>query len=548
MSVFNKEFFLGFITEITPQCAGISIPSSSALEKCRAAKKGGNVGDFIVIEGRENGFLARLTEMNLAGIAGGAEGAAGGKNVDSDDFPVAAKAELLLVFNVSNPDKAQKTVFAYPPVGAKVYCCGREQVEKYISEFGKKDRNAESYAQLGKLVSSDAACNVSLNALFQRHCAVVGTTGGGKSWTVSKLMEAVLSKTANKIILFDATGEYGAIKSKTIVLGEDSFFPYQKLSISDLFILLRPGGQSQRSILLEAVRSLKIVRLSGKTGTYKKAYMQRKEYNEIYEKHVKEIEDNTCNFDINFLVPQIKEECVSYFPEGWGAADTKLYDQQASLVNRIVNLINTDVFNKLFGFKNMSENNISVIDAIETFTKEPGGGILRINLEYVSSLFSAKEITANAIGSYLLNKARSKDFKDSPVVLVVDEAHQFMNKNVTDEIADSMPLDSFDLIAKECRKYGLFLCIATQMPRDIPEGTLSQIGTFIVHRLINERDKKVIENAASSAGKNMLSFLPALGEGEALLIGVDFSMPLLIKMNKPDNPPVYGTPVLSGKE
>ena len=45
-------------------------------------------------------------------------------------------------------------------------------------------------------------------------------------------------------------------------------------------------------------------------------------------------------------------------------------------------------------------------------------------------------------------------------------------------------LDSFDQIAKECRKHGLFLCLATQMPRDIPQGTLSQMGTFIVHRLI----------------------------------------------------------------
>jgi DNA helicase HerA-like ATPase len=205
------------------------------------------------------------------------------------------------------------------------------------------------------------------------------------------------------------------------------------------------------------------------------------------------------------------------------------------------------VFNRLFGFKNVLEKNVSIIDAIENFTKADAGksGILRINLEYVSSLFSAKEITANAIGSYLLNKAREKDFKESPVILVVDEAHQFMNKGVSDEHFESLPLDSFDLIAKECRKYGLFLCLATQMPRDIPEGTLSQLGSFIVHRLINERDKKVVENAASSAGKNMLSFLPALGEGEALFIGVDFPMPLLLKLYKPDNPPIYNTPLLN---
>ncbi|MDR2425706.1 MAG: ATP-binding protein [Endomicrobium sp.] len=540
MNLFNEKEFLGYVYEINPQYAGIYFPSLSDLSKEYGGKSGVNVGDFIIIEGKERGFLARLTETGMHDSHN--------KTLRSshEDLRILGKAEFLLTFKLSDPDKAEKTVFAYPSAGAKVYYCPEEQIEKYIQRFaGKTD--GDLYAPLGTLVSSNARCNISLNSLFARHCAVIGTTGSGKSWTVSKLIESVISKTNNGIILFDATGEYGMLKSKTLILGEDSYFPYQKLSVSDLFILLRPNGESQKSILLEAVRSLKIMRLSEKTGTFKKAYHQRKEYNAFYKKFVTEIEDNTCNFDINYLVPQIKEESVSYFPEGWGAVDTKLYDQQASMVNKIVNLINTDVFNKLFGFKNAVQNNISIIDAIENFTGSSYGGekILRINLENVSSLFSAKEITANAIGSYLLDKARNKTFRDSPVLLVVDEAHQFLNKNITDEHFESLTLDAFDLIAKECRKYGLFLCLATQMPRDIPEGTLSQIGSFIVHRIINERDKKVVENAASSAGKNMLSFLPALGEGEVLLVGVDFPMPLLLKIDKPDCPPVYNTPRLN---
>lgn len=85
------------------------------------------------------------------------------------------------------------------------------------------------------------------------------------------------------------------------------------------------------------------------------------------------------------------------------------------------------------------------------------------------------------------------------------------------------------------------------MPRDIPVGTLSQMGTFIVHRLINELDKKSIENACSSANKNALSFLPILGEGEALLVGVDFPMPLIIKIDEPSKKPNSKTPKLKPK-
>ena len=147
----------------------------------------------------------------------------------------------------------------------------------------------------------------------------------------------------------------------------------------------------------------------------------------------------------------------------------------------------------------------------------------------------------------MLRKSRKFEFKTSPIILCIDEAHQFLNKRISADDDTSFYLQNIDNIAKECRKYGLFLCLATQMPRDIPIGTLSQMGTFIVHRLINEQDKKSIENASSSANKNVLSFLPSLGEGEALLIGVDFPMPLMIKMNEPINKPNSNTPTLKKK-
>jgi DNA helicase HerA-like ATPase len=127
-------------------------------------------------------------------------------------------------------------------------------------------------------------------------------------------------------------------------------------------------------------------------------------------------------------------------------------------------------------------------------------------------------------------------------VVLLDEAHQFLNKTVQDEYYSVQPLDAFDLIAKECRKFGLFICLATQMPRDIPMGTLSQIGTFIVHRLINKYDKESIENACSAANRSALSFLPVLGRGEAILLGVDLPMPISIRVKPPGRRPFSKTP------
>ena len=207
---------------------------------------------------------------------------------------------------------------------------------------------------------------------------------------------------------------------------------------------------------------------------------------------------------------------------------------------RINNLLSENDYKKMFGFE-FSENK-DLISIIDDFLKSDKN-ILRIGFENVPYNFQVREILANAIGKYLLNLSRRDEFKKNPLVLFVDEAHQFLNKKVKHEYCESTELNSFDTIAKESRKYGLFLCIATQMPRDIPIGTLSQIGTFISHRLINHQDKEAIANACSSANRDTLAFLPILGSGEAILMGVDFPMPVMLKVDLPIIEPNSSTPL-----
>ncbi len=571
MKPFSHNYFLGYINEVTPQYIKIHFPSSILLNKFHfegTSYTGGGVGNFVVIEGDEYGFLAQLTEVKLSDSEKKELTEKAIEHKDSDFHPI-GKAELLLSFSVYEPQKIEKTVSKYPSIGAKVYSCSDDQIAKYVKQFGYKGNDDNIYASLGRLTSNNVECKVALNSLFGRHCAVVGTTGGGKSWTISKLIEEITKETDNKVILIDATGEYEELpNSQSFILGKDSSFPYQKLSISDLFYLLRPTGQSQRPILLEAIRSLKIQKLIEKDEVYVKAKTKKEIYFDLYRQNIEKIENNQCDFNINLLAKQIKEECV--YPVGgefkspdyshWGDYESKTYDYQTSLINRITDLLNTNIFNQVLGFKEEKKSTntentekkiyekISIIGKIDDFLKQGHGGVLRINFEEIPSSFSVKEIISNALATHLLNKARDKSFKENPIILILDEAHQFLNKSIKDEFFEMHSLDAFDLIAKECRKHGLFLCLATQMPRDIPIGTLSQMGTFIVHRLINEQDKKAIENAVSSASRNSLSFLPILGEGEALLVGVDFPMPLLLKIDEPSVKPNSKTPTFGKKQ
>ena len=149
-------------------------------------------------------------------------------------------------------------------------------------------------------------------------------------------------------------------------------------------------------------------------------------------------------------------------------------------------------------------------------------------MEFLPVLHRTREIIANALARNLLAYARQGRFKVQPLVLALDEAHQALSPKLSD-LALDFPLEAFNIIAKEGRKYGLTLCLATQRPRDIPDDVLSQGGTFFAHRLVNEADRGAVERATGSADSTILSHLPAMAPGEAFIIGVDFPTPLRVR-------------------
>lgn len=469
-------------------------------------------------------------------------------------------------------------------IGAKVFICSSQFIKGYFKGFGVKKENLGTapVIKLGHLTyDKTTLVELSQQAIFGRHCAIVGTTGGGKSYTVSKLLEGMIEN-KNKAIIIDPTGEYSnfdintEIACKPLILSNDAFFHYSNLTVSDLFVLLRPSGQVQSPKLMEAIKSLKILRILEKNidndfitkpdentysikitdilreeikvsnNTILKAGQLMRPFNRVYSKFINEIESLNSDFNIESLSFQLVKECINDVDfnnhNKWGGINNNHATNCISLILRVNNLINNPQFNKVFGFEKQKNDPSELISGINEFLNGDLK-VLRIGFEEVSFDFQAREILANAVGKFLLELARNKKFKQNPIVLFVDEAHQFLNKKVKDEYFETTELSSFDSIAKECRKYGLFLCIATQMPRDIPNGTLSQIGTFIAHRLINHQDKEAIANACSSANRDTLAFLPVLGSGEAILMGVDFPMPVMLKVDAPHITPNSDTPL-----
>ncbi|MBF1153219.1 MAG: ATP-binding protein [[Eubacterium] sulci] len=120
------------------------------------------------------------------------------------------------------------------------------------------------------------------------------------------------------------------------------------------------------------------------------------------------------------------------------------------------------------------------------------------------------------------------------VHLIIDEAHNILNdsiKNVGDDWQDYR-LSIFEEIIKEGRKFGFYVTIASQRPADISQTITSQLHNFFIHRLVNDKDLRMLENTMPTLDKGSYKKISTLGKGEAIVTGNALSIPLFIKVDK----------------
>lgn len=118
--------------------------------------------------------------------------------------------------------------------------------------------------------------------------------------------------------------------------------------------------------------------------------------------------------------------------------------------------------------------------------------------------------------------------------LIIDEAHNILNaeyRNNGDDWQDYR-LSVFEEIIKEGRKFGFYLTLSSQRPADISATIMSQLHNYLIHRLVNEKDLKMLENTMPTLDKNSYQMIPSLGQGEAIITGNAMQVPVFVKVEK----------------
>lgn len=127
-----------------------------------------------------------------------------------------------------------------------------------------------------------------------------------------------------------------------------------------------------------------------------------------------------------------------------------------------------------------------------------------------------------------VQRYRKINKQELPTTIVLEEAHTFLRDF---GINGNICLETFERIAREGRKFGLSMVLSSQRPSELSQTVLSQCNTFLLHRIVNDRDQELVKKLVPDSLSGLLKELPILPSRKAILVGWAFPIPVLVEMN-----------------
>lgn len=215
----------------------------------------------------------------------------------------------------------------------------------------------------------------------------------------------------------------------------------------------------------------------------------------------------------------------------------RVRDNCSTLLTRVKNLGMRDEFSFLCGSTSNPRDNAVTTESftdgvlgIDRASHEPAkrSQIYILDLSTVGD--EVVEVVSSVVTRLLFDRLRQSETRNSfPVNLILEEAHRYVpRQNATASTLDATHI--FERVAKEGRKYGLFLMLSSQRPSELSGTVLSQCSNYIVHRIQNPEDLQHIRRMTPFISEPVLNRLASLPKQYALVFGTSVSIPTTFKV------------------
>lgn len=452
----------------------------------------------------------------------------------------------------------ERGISQYPGINDEVHLVTEDDLGRI---YGVGD---EGQITIGRLAGAESIpVRIDLDRLVTRHSAVVGSTGSGKSTTISSLLRSICQSGGGKrcssarILLLDIHGEYGdALKSAAQVFrvnpSDDEqplHVPYWALdTLTLLDFLMGPMSETALTGVLDRIQAAKLAVAEGVAGV--------------------DLNALTINTPLPFSLRQLwadlvdpeyktwanKERTSPALEEAGNAQSLKLPKYSPPGPGSALPYINQT---NVLGIKRqLAQMRSRLLDRQYDFMLHPGewepdlAGKSQMDLpELLEAWFGhdkpitvldlsgvPSQVLVRLIGG-ILNITYEAMFwgrnlpeggRNRPELVVMEEAHRYLGRD-----ADNPARDMVQRIVKEGRKFGVGAMIISQRPSEIDETILSQCGTQFALRLSNNADQGKVKAALPDSLSGLVDTLPVLRTGEAIIMGEAARLPIRCRINLP---------------
>lgn len=462
----------------------------------------------------------------------------------------------------------ERGVLQSPTSGDQVHLVTNDDLRIVYGGYSK-----QSSILIGNQSASEGLeARLDLDKMISRHCAVLGSTGSGKSNAVSIIIKAIAEKPlpSARVLMIDPHGEYSSSlrgKCRVFRVGasvaddeEELSVPFWALPFKELMAIF-PGKLSDQNedYIRGKVLGLKRVSAIGIGGLRIESITA----DSPVPFSIAQLWFDLDNFErITFKADRISPEALTTFGDpttltsnqypiaGLGASAPFL-NQKAKGILGFLDGMRSRLLDQSFRFLfspigYAPDLNGVVPNDLPTLYATWFGHGFPVSILDLSAIPS--EVVQTIAGCILKitydalywGQATLVGGKLQPLLVVLDEAHTYLKAG-----EESISSRTVQTIAKEGRKYGVGLLLVTQRPSELDETVLSQCGSIIALRMTNSRDKGHVVSAMQDELREMADVLSGLRTGEAIVSGEAVRIPSRIKFFQSNSSTKSSDPVAS---
>jgi len=476
----------------------------------------GRLGSYVRIEQgtvKLLAMIARMTEREKLP----AEGAGGAEVVG--EATAQRTVQLIPIGSLVSDGSFERGVAIYPTTGAEVHAVASVEVDAMFRRYREKNFDIGA-------VSTNPSIRVHLDPspMFGRHCAILGQTGSGKSWTVATILQkAVAIMPRAHIILLDLHGEYRDAFPQPVARIVDATqleIPYWLMTYVELTDLLidrsEMSAHNQTAFFRETLNSLKQTE-GGRLGLPRTTV------------------DTPVFFALDDLRAAVHTENTRMVAGDRGQKKGPMHGDFDRFLMRLDSRLNDMRYN--FLLRPVLRTNSNSLEGLLRDFIGLGAQKAAITVIDMSPVpFDVRPTVTAQIGrlAFELNYWNPQ-YAEFPILLVCEEAHAYITRDTDTKYEGARK--SMERIAKEGRKYGVGLTVISQRPHELSETVLSQCGTFLCLRITNPGDQDYVRRLVPEAEQDLVNILAGLRRGEALVLGEATPLPTRVQIDVPNPTP-----------